>query len=151
MPPRSTGSDRQALAGIALNADWSRDWVELSAGEASDRRGRAVSRYDLGEQDLATDRLHEISADDLVEPIIVALDEELRLDLADELHWGVLLEDNDQIDSSERGQHRRALGFALNRTPRPFEPPGRCVAVQTDDKPVARRFGLPEQCHVPGV
>src|SRR6266404_2443932 len=93
-----------------------------SAGQARDRRCRAVTWHDLGEKHLATNTPDEIGPDNLIEAVVVALDEQLWLDLPNELDRLVLLEDDDQIDGGEGGQHGRALGFVLNRTSRSFEP-----------------------------
>src|SRR5260370_4871893 len=122
-----------------------------STGQARDRRCRAGAWHDFGEKPVAAGTLDEIRPDNLIEAVVVALDEELRPDLPNELDWRVLLEDDDQVDGSKRGQHRRALGFVLDRTSRAFEPRCRCIAVETDDEPIARRLGLPEQSHMAGM
>ena len=64
-----------------------------SAGEAGNRRGRAVAGHDLGEQHLAPGALHEIGADHLVKAVVGAFDEELRPQIANELDRRVLLEE----------------------------------------------------------
>src|SRR5262249_44351922 len=119
--------------------------------QARDGRGRAVARRHLGEKHLATDALDKIGADDLIQKIIRAFDEKLRPNGPDQLDRRILLKDDDQIDGGQRGQYFRPGLFGLDRAPRPFQPRGRPVAVETDDEPVASRLGLSEQPDMPRV
>ena len=76
------------------------------SGEACDRCGRAVARHDLGEHHLAAGVFDELATDNLVEPVVGAFDEELRADCPDQIERRVFIEDDDQIDRSERCEDR---------------------------------------------
>ena len=76
-------------------------------------------------------------SDDLVTAVVAALHQHAGLDLRDQLDWRVFLEDHDKIDRLKRRQHLGARALVLNRAPVALQPPHRCVAVQTDDQPIA--------------
>src|SRR5690349_9091014 len=75
------------------------------ARQFPDRCRGAVAGAELRQQDAAAPSMHQIGADDLVDPVIRALDQHVRLERPDQLDRRVLAEHDDQIDRAERRQH----------------------------------------------
>jgi hypothetical protein len=76
-------------------------------------------------------------ADHLLAGVIAALDQHARRDAGDQVDRRVLLEDHDEIDGFERGQHFGTCLLVLDRTIRALQPPHRGVAVEADDQAIA--------------
>src|SRR5207253_11459525 len=100
-PCASPGSERRGCVAISTpRPTVSTECEEAGLGSARkprDRRGRAIAWYYLGKQHLAADAPDEFASDDLVDPVVGTLDEELRPDRRDQIDRRVLLEYDDQI------------------------------------------------------
>ena len=98
---------------------------------------RALIKHRLDQNDIAARGLDHVAAHHLLAPVIGALDQHRRPHALDQVERRVLVEDDDEVDGLQRGQH---LGAAVNGIDRPafaLQPRGRGVAVEPHHKPVA--------------
>src|SRR5579859_982534 len=109
----------------------------LAAPRAIDQRGRAETRQHLDQQYFAAMGFDDVAAYNLLAGIVAAFHQYARLDRGDQFDRGILFEDHHQIDSLQRRQHFGARALILHRTAITLQPPYRCVAVETDDQPIA--------------
>jgi hypothetical protein len=105
--------------------------------EALNDRGGGLSRSKRNDDAFATPAAHLCRANDGVRGVVSTLDDDVGPEVAHELQWSVLVEDNDSIDRLESAEDVGSFRFRPDRTVGALEPPNAGVAVQADDKGVA--------------
>ena len=96
-------------------------------------------------------RFDDLVADDLLAPVITALDQHLGAHAPDQIERRVLLEHHDQVDRLERGQHLGARVDVLHRPLLALQAPHRGVVVEADHQPVAGGARPGQQLDVAGM
>src|SRR5213593_815045 len=122
-----------------------------SRARLSHNRGGADSGYEIDEDDLAAGRLDHFAPDDFVAPVVRALEQNLWPHVSQKLERGVLIENDDQIDSLQGRQHLGPRMDILHGATAPLQAPHRGIAVEADNEAVASRMRLRQQLDVPGV
>lgn len=101
------------------------------------QRGRAETLQDIDQHDHPAGGFDDLVADHLLAGVVAALHQNARRDARDQVDRRVLLEDHDEVDGFECGQHFGTRALVLDRAIRALQPPHRGVAVEADDQPVA--------------
>src|SRR5262245_37407989 len=96
-------------------------------------------------------RLNKRRADDLIPPIVRALDQHIRPNRLDQSLRRRLVEDHDVIDRAQPCQHHGAGSQRLQRPIRALERLDARVAVEADHENVALRLGLLQILHMPSM
>jgi len=91
------------------------------------------------------DTPRRFNADDLIERVVCALDQQVRAQRLDKRERRVLFEQDHQVDHLQRGQHQRARILVLDRPFGPLEARDRGVGVEADDQAVAALPRLAQQ------
>lgn len=79
-----------------------------------------MAGHDIDQNDLAAERLYDLTADYFLARIVAALDQHFRLYATDQLFWCIFIEYGDEIDCLERSKHLGACLHWLNRTANAF-------------------------------
>src|SRR6185295_7210067 len=74
-----------------------------------------------------------------------------RIYTADKFYGRIFFKHNHKIDGFQCGEHFSASDFILDRTGRPLQAAGRCVAVEADDQAVASGARSGEYFQMTGV
>lgn len=112
-------------------------------------RGITINERNSGND--AAVLLDEIGTNDIVERVIAPFHEEVGANVVDELLGGVLIENDDEIDTGEGSQEKGAVVLGIHGAGRTFQAADRAVGVESDDKQVAEVAGLGEIDGVPAV
>src|SRR5215813_11354835 len=96
-----------------------------------------MAGHEIDQDDLAAQRLDDLTANHLLAGIVSTLDEYGRFDAGDEHLRRVFLEHSDEIDGFKRCEYFGTRLHRLDRTTGALEPGHRGIAVEPDNKPVA--------------
>ena len=102
-----------------------------------------MTLLDRDADDPAASRLDGVATDNLIRLPVGALHQDVRLDRANHLGWGVLGEHRDRIDASECQEELGAFALRCHRPSFSLVAANGLVRVHTDNQRVAKRPGLP--------
>ena len=86
--------------------------------------------HHLDQDNLASERFHDLATDDLVTGVVAAFDQYSRFYAADQLFRCVLVEHGNKVDRFKRRQHFRPRLYRLHGTTRAFQARNRCIAIE---------------------
>lgn len=103
------------------------------------------------DDDLAACGTHLFGTDNLIFPVVAALDQHIRLQGGDQVQRRLLRKRHDQVDGFQGRQHDAAVGQRVDRSLRALEAADGVVVVKPDDQYISELFCLGQIADVAGV
>src|SRR4029077_8063390 len=123
----------------------------LRCASAFDHQCGRMAWHDLDQDNLASERLHDLATDDLLTGVVAAFDQYSRLYAADQLFRCVLVEHGNKVNRFKSREHFRARLYRLHGTAGTFQSRNRCITIEAYNQSVASRPRARQQLDVPGM